>query len=114
MKTLAVGHANSIRDIHRAQRALAGNNVFQMRTYWAANWGNVFDEKLATACKDMKFRLGYAKKDGRRDYGDTLDAYLHGAKKINAAMKLRRIARGFAKPMPKPSGKKYACPIAPG
>lgn len=116
MTTLTEGMKTHISEIHRAQFLLSGHNVFQKRTYWAhtADQHNVFDAKVAEAARQMKNWLGYPKKEIQPTFGDTLIAYLTGKKKLTPAMKLRRVARGFAKgPLIQPK-KKYFSPIVPG
>lgn len=116
MHTLIVGDTHPKPEVHRAQKLLSGNNVFQHQTYFAsgADLERGFDKTMGKATENMKFWLGYDKHKLAPIFGDEIADYLLGHKKLTPAMKLRRIARKITKaPKPHPSTK-YWNPIASG
>lgn len=118
MKTLIVGDKTPKAEVHRAQKLLSGNNVFNHRTYWAhgVDLEHGFDGTMGKASENMKYWLGYDKHKCSPMFGDEIADYLLGNRKLSLAMKTRRIARGFTKkPIPIVTKKaKYLSPIFPG
>lgn len=101
MKTLVVHRNNNVKDVHRAQFTLAGHNRFNHRTYWNVgdSRGNVYDATMGRASVLMKDWLGYAREACVPTYGTLLDNYLTGKARLTPQMILRRIARGYQKPI---------------
>jgi murein DD-endopeptidase MepM/ murein hydrolase activator NlpD len=97
MVTLKAGSKTPQSAVSRANLALMGHNIFQKQTLWQ-HTSSVFDTHSAQAAKNMKWWLGYPLSQCAPNYGDALDGYLHGRKKLSAAMHARRVARHYEKP----------------
>jgi hypothetical protein len=78
-------------DVRLAQRRL---NNFDC---YAGPEDGVFGEQTARACSQAKWILGYANKDVKPIYGDTLNDYLLGFKKPSIHMRRRASSRASSK-----------------
>jgi hypothetical protein len=91
MKTLVAGDRGA--NVTAAQKRLAGGNVFGENYFRAPFERGLMDGPTTRACQIAKYWLGYSEKDQTWIYGDLLDAYLSGRKKLPIANQVRRAAR---------------------
>lgn len=93
MKTLAVTspYARGER-VEAAQRRLAGENVFEAN-YQPGAIDGVFGEASGRACKRAKYWCGYPLDKMLPVYGDVVDAYLSGRRKLPPSYQKARSSR---------------------
>lgn len=69
--------------VDRAQRILTNKG------YFVGKIDGVFGEITGRACSDAKYALGYAAKNINASYGNNLEAFLTGQKRLTPAMRIR-------------------------
>lgn len=90
MRTLSVTSPLTHNDhVKEAQKKLAGDNVFKAN-YKPGEIDGQFGEGTGRACKRAKYWLGYPLKEMKPIYGEVINDYLSGKKKLPPTYRTRR------------------------